>query len=588
MVSLRTLLSDQLPQPGPAPAHRPNWPWPSSPRLFARTLRSPASGISDNELVFSTLESEDIGEAIELFKSQGRSSAVICAEPASAKVADRLFEEFARHDLPRPAIANPSRAAALAQERDGLFLAFAEAPKLSALLRRFAKARDTFIWGAKTRHYFKSRPVFVQSVPKAGTHAVFECLKAFGYAEPPGLDLPDFEAPLADGVFYNLQHMPIACLSSRKIPHFIRSLSGAIIIFIVRDPRDIAVSLAYGIASPAMPLDERLGRVVAGEYPDPIYLNRYLNLSCGIRELFATYLAWWRAPAPNIWRLRYEDIIGPEGGGDIERQLQAIWELQLALHVPGRPADYCDRIFSPEAPTFRRGQIGDHLLDFKEQHHELFAQSAGDLLDELGYADRWQFARAFSVLLPSAHELSAPVAWQLRSELASHGRGFSSIAISADGSHPSSPQSQIEVAASGVETAANQDRARVTVEMGESVRGTMIEQPTDDGSRYTVRIREIPSAQALAKAIVDALVKIGFVERLPGADRRHNPNLLAEDGARPDAAEANRSLSAEAAAPPVTPVKTATHDKLWLQIRATMDRLIHAGEAGSYRSAQVD
>ena len=589
MASLRTLLPNLPLQFGPEPAHRPNSPWPAPPRLFERTLRSPVSGICDNELVFTTLQSEDFGEAIELFKSQGRSSTVICAEPAAAKAVERLFAEFTRHDLPCPTIASPSHAAALAQERDGMFLAVDEAPKLSALLRGFAKARDTFIWAPKTRHHFRSRPVFVQSAPKGGAHVVFECLKAFGFGEPPSLDLPDFEAPLMDGVFYNLQHMPIACLSAQKVPHFIRSLSRAIIIFIIRDPRDVAVSLASSISSPVMPLDERIGRVIAGEYPDPMYLNRYLNLSGGIRELFATSLAWWREPAPNIWRLRYEDIIGAEGGGDAERQLQAIWELQLALHVPGRPADFSDRIFCPEAPTFRRGQIGDHLLDFKERHHEVFAQSAGDLLEELGYADRWQIARAFSVLLPGLHELSAPVAWLLRSELASHGRGFSSITVGTDGGgHPSAFQSPIEVAASCVGPVANGDRALVTVEMCESVRGIMIELPTSDGFRYVVRIRETPSAQAKAKAIIDALVRIGCIEQV--AEEKHNrdPDLSPIEDARGGAADGGRSLSAEGTSTPAIPIKAETPDTLWLQIRATMGRLIHARGPEPYRSAQLD
>ncbi len=74
----------------------------------------------------------------------------------------------------------------------------------------------------------------------------FECLKAFGYAEPPSLDLPGFDASLADGVFYNLQHMPISCLSSpyQRFPQFIQSLARSVTVFIVRDPRDVAVSLA--------------------------------------------------------------------------------------------------------------------------------------------------------------------------------------------------------------------------------------------------------------------------------------------------------------------------------------------------------
>ena len=82
----------------------------------------------------------------------------------------------------------------------------------------------------------------------------------------------------------------------QQIGRFVDSLSRSVIVFIIRDPRDIAVSLAYYLASQkdyhitaslfhAMPADERISRVITGDYPIPIYLNRYLNLSGNIREL---------------------------------------------------------------------------------------------------------------------------------------------------------------------------------------------------------------------------------------------------------------------------------------------------------------
>ena len=84
--------------------------------------------------------------------------------------------------------------------------------------------------------------------------------------------------------------------------------------------------------------------------------------------------------------MRYEDVIGAEGGGDVERQLQTIWELQLALHVPGRPDDYRDRVFSRDALTFRRGQIGDYLINFEPGSPRRYSnRSAGDLLGTFGY-----------------------------------------------------------------------------------------------------------------------------------------------------------------------------------------------------------
>ena len=374
------------------------------------------SGMRENELVLTAPKLPEVSEAIELFKSQGRRQAAIFSDGTTA-LAELLVAEFTRHHLPAPMITDSLDSATTAEARDGLFVAVSDSTKLSGLLTRLTRAAGMFVWAPKTTHYFKSRPVFVQSVPKSGTHVVFECLKAFGYAEPPSLDLPHFDAPIEDGVFYNLLHIPFSCLSPpyRQIGRFVNSLSRSVTVFIIRDPRDVAVSLAHYLTMQkdyhitaslfhGMPTGERISRIIAGEYPIPIFLNRYLNLSGSIRDLFVPYLSLCSATFPNVWCLRFEDIIGARGGGDIERQLETIWGLQLALHVPGRPGSYSDSIFSTKSLTYRKGQIGDYLKDFTQDHHELFQQSAGDLLGVLGYADRWKIARSFSVLLPTTYE----------------------------------------------------------------------------------------------------------------------------------------------------------------------------------------
>ena len=180
------------------------------------------SGMCENELVLTAPKLPEVSEAIELFKSQGRRQAAIFSDGTTA-LAELLVAEFTRHHLPAPMITDSSDSATTAEARDGLFVAVSDSTKLSGLLTRLTRAAGMFVWAPKTTHYFKSRPVFVQSVPKSGTHVVFECLKAFGYAEPPSLDLPHFDAPIEDGVFYNLQHMPFSCLSPpyRQIGRFV-------------------------------------------------------------------------------------------------------------------------------------------------------------------------------------------------------------------------------------------------------------------------------------------------------------------------------------------------------------------------------
>ena len=495
------------------------------------------SGIHDNELVLTAPTLPEVSEAIELFKSQGRRHAVIVSDGTTA-LAELLVAEFKRHDLPAAVIRYLSDTAMTSEGRDGLFVAVNDPTKLSGLLTRLTRVAAMFVWAPKTRHYFKSRPAFVQSVPKTGTHVVFECLKAFGYAEPTSLDLPHFDAPFDDGAFYNLQHMPISRLSCpyQRFPGFFDSLARSVTVFIVRDPRDTAVSLAHYLASQTnyhlttalfrrMPTEERVSRVITGEYPIPIYLNRYLNLTGSIRELFDLYLTWWRDTFPNVWRLRYEDLIGASGGGDIERQLRTIWGLQLALNVPGRPSDYNDRIFSQSALTFRRGQIGDYLIDFTQDHHELFERSAADLLGVFGYADRWRIARVFSVMLPATYELSTVVASQLRSEFASHGRDFSAIVIHASGEHNSADfEDHLEVEASRVGDATVEDRITLSIKVCDGVHGAMPELASGDASRYILRVDETSFPLFQVNAIIEALIETGCIGRLSEESSQGQPN----------------------------------------------------------------
>jgi hypothetical protein len=375
-------------------------PGPPSPHCGSADAGGPAESNgrpATNELLVTGVD--DIGRALEVLKERGGRSITLCSD-ASPEPAERVAAEARARNVSvslLPADADPGPTA---RSCDGVFMAIADPPRLSAALARLAGARNLLVWAPVTRHFFKSRPVFVQSVPKCGTHVLFECLKAFGYAAPTSLDLPDFDAVFDDGVFYNLQHMPASCLAApyHRIPRLADALSSSVTLFIVRDPRDAAVSLAhylpaqvdYHIAAALfreMTLDERITRVITGSYPIPIYLNRFLSLRGSIAQLFREYATWWSDLLPNVWRVRFEDIIGPRGGGSAAGQLQAVWGLQLALHVPGRPAEYCHRIFSESALTFRRGRIGDHREDFAPPHHRLFAREAAELSADLGYAD---------------------------------------------------------------------------------------------------------------------------------------------------------------------------------------------------------
>src|SRR6185436_14954487 len=137
----------------------------------------------------------------------------------------------------------------------------------------------------------------------------------------------------------------------------------SVVLFIYRDPRDVAVSLAHYLASQKhyhilqsymkkLSPGERLSAVIQGAYPIPIYINRRLNFSGDIRGFMMRYADWLKYPLPNLLCFRFEDLVGEKGGGDSETQVKSIWRMQLGLHVPGKPTDFAGNVFSDKTLTF--------------------------------------------------------------------------------------------------------------------------------------------------------------------------------------------------------------------------------------------
>jgi hypothetical protein len=393
--------------------------------------------VAENQLRFSDASIDETMVALEIFTKQARRSLIVYqGSSPSDEMAAEFFQRVKNRDITVELINSDSSLHDRASVADGVFLFVSNASELTKLLVKFASGENLFIWAPRTAHYYMSRPVLVQSVPKCGTHLLFECLKAFGLKEPESYDLPDYTAKLHDGHFYNLQHMPMDYLSRpyQQIAKFVDNLCRSPILFIVRDPRDAALSLAHYLASKKdyhilaalfrkMPLDERLDRVIAGNYPLPVYINDCLSFGGDIRDLFMLYKAWWCDNFPNVWLVRFEELIGPLGGGDYAEQLKTVWGLQLALHVPGAPSDYAHKIFSATVATFRRGQIGDYLNEFSVKHHQYF-EKAQELFVPLGYADRWNITGNIRIKVV-ADQLESAQAFiaALKREISIHSRG---------------------------------------------------------------------------------------------------------------------------------------------------------------------
>jgi len=317
---------------------------------------------------------------------------------------------------------------------------------LACELIALKKSHDVTVVAFQTSFYFSRRPIFIQSIPKSGTHLLSECLKAFGYKASVSFDLPRVTDKFSPGTYYTLQHMTDEYLADayRNNSAFVRALSNSPIVTIIRDPRDIAVSLSHYLAKQPdyhllaasmrrLSPDDRLTSVISGQYPLPIFINDHFRFKGTIRDLCACYQRWWLNTWTNCWLVRFEDLIGPEGGSSIVNQEETIWGLQLALHVPGTPSDYRSMLFNERSPTFRKGAIAPFLREFNETHHELFNEQDQGYIQSMGYADRWTIKRSFTVeLSASSSDKVRETASQLVYELACRGAGLSRLMPTCD------------------------------------------------------------------------------------------------------------------------------------------------------------
>jgi hypothetical protein len=290
-----------------------------------------------------------------------------------------------------PASTRLLRAVVATADYDAVFLLEPRASKLSTALMDFV-GFPTSIVAPITEHFFRRRAVFVISVPKSGTHMLFELLGAFnltyagqarGPLSPQHFYFLSSENPhsLANEFFGRLADLP---RGGAEHPFFVTPT-----LFMYRNPLDVVVSEAFYYADPrntplahyfsSFSMEERLLRLIGD---DPLLSS--------LRKRMARYLPWPRFP--NVIPISFEELVGPKGGGTLAQQLETIWSLQLKLHVPGCPAYYAAAVFRQETQTFRKGAINSHVEHLTEACYAALRAENQDFLQEFGYDldDRFQ------------------------------------------------------------------------------------------------------------------------------------------------------------------------------------------------------
>ena len=86
--------------------------------------------------------------------------------------------------------------------------------------------------------------------------------------------------------------------------------------------------------------------------------------------------------------IRFEDLIGAEGGGSVRLQRQALRALYLAVGLSPQEELFdsiVQQLFSSASPTFRRGRTGQWRECFDPELEEMFQDIAAEQLVLYGY-----------------------------------------------------------------------------------------------------------------------------------------------------------------------------------------------------------
>lgn len=172
-------------------------------------------------------------------------------------------------------------------------------------------------------------------------------------------------------------------------------------IFIIRDLRDVAVSLAFYLADPnsqhllqdyfaSLESDsKRLTEVILGA-KNQLYSDCPNPKSLG--EFGMAFLPWFNEP--NCLVVRFEDLIGNSGGGSDQRQNESLQAIINHLEIDiskEKTSQLAQQLFFKNSQTFRKGKIGDWQNWFTLEHKQIFKEFAGEALIELGYESSYSW-----------------------------------------------------------------------------------------------------------------------------------------------------------------------------------------------------
>ncbi|WP_188151604.1 sulfotransferase domain-containing protein [Teredinibacter waterburyi] len=159
-------------------------------------------------------------------------------------------------------------------------------------------------------------------------------------------------------------------------------------ILMIRDPRDVVISNykyvneidithpTHKIISTLNDDNERLLAVIRG----------IDGAIASVDELWRRFDYWFNDS--NTLIVKYEDLVGPLGGGNLKTQVYTVKNIaeHIGVNISSDEIEYIAKnIYSSKASTFRKGTVGGWKKTFNKEHIQVFKKQSKDLLIKLGY-----------------------------------------------------------------------------------------------------------------------------------------------------------------------------------------------------------
>lgn len=245
--------------------------------------------------------------------------------------------------------------------------------------------------------------VFLNSIPKAGTHLLTTLLERMGYLlywnQPFNPDLlldyatsnfrPHLQRVLPGE--YIVEHLPW-----QKSAEEIFSEFHCRIVFVYRDPRASAVSFARYVGEQhrhhrlhryfaSLPdLDSRVRATLDG-IPDEKSKNGHGRPAHGV--LYDSFLPWKHSE--SAFSISFEALVGERGGGSAEEQRNAVRGFFTHLGIKGddeKIRRVAESVFNEQSATFRSAQIDGWRREVSPDTAALLDASLKKQISQWGYS----------------------------------------------------------------------------------------------------------------------------------------------------------------------------------------------------------